>query len=137
MLNPSSRKTLSLLREISWRILRLAFPFYSSLMGEVIKHRERMQRMHKDFFSILKWQRKRMQELLEQESEQILGDIPQLKNDLAEEKKAAEEAAFKSKFGDASDPHSNMSSSQMAQVSHCRLLSCSDFRDALFHTSLR
>lgn len=49
---------------------------------KVRSHRERMQRMHKDFFAILKWQRKKMMQMLDQEPDKIIGDVEQLKADL-------------------------------------------------------
>jgi len=49
---------------------------------QVRSHRERMQRMHKDFFAILKWQRKKMLQILDTEPEKIIGDVVQLKKDL-------------------------------------------------------
>lgn len=49
---------------------------------KVRNHRERMQRMHKDFFAILKWQRKKMAQILDMEPEKIDGDVAQLKKEL-------------------------------------------------------
>lgn len=59
--------------------------FVESNMEEnpkVRNHRERMQRMHKDFFAILKWQRKKMAQILDKEPEKIDGDVAQLKKEL-------------------------------------------------------
>lgn len=69
---------------------------------KVRRHRERMQQMHKDFFALLKWQRKKMLAILENEPEKIDGDVAQLKKDLEEE--SSRHKAFQSKFGDKEEP---------------------------------
>eukprot|EP01127_Copromyxa_protea_P005294 TRINITY_DN15243_c0_g1_i1.p1 TRINITY_DN15243_c0_g1~~TRINITY_DN15243_c0_g1_i1.p1 ORF type:complete len:381 (-),score=143.80 TRINITY_DN15243_c0_g1_i1:30-1073(-) len=63
---------------------------------KVRKHRERMQQMHKDFFALLKWQRKKMIAILENEPEKIDGDVEQLKKDL--EAESAKGKVFQSKY---------------------------------------
>jgi hypothetical protein len=65
---------------------------------KVRKHRERMQQMHKDFFALLKWQRKKMLAMINEEPEKIDGDVEQLKKDL-EEEATKQEKVFQSKYG--------------------------------------
>jgi len=91
-------------------------------------HRERMQRMHKDFFAILKWQRKKMLQILDHEPDKIVGDVAQLKADLERAKADAEQKVFQSKFSAQQpaqqaqtaqslpddDAHRNLSPAQMS-----------------------
>lgn len=63
---------------------------------KVHRHRLRMQEMHKDFFALLKWQRKKLISLLEDEPEKIIGDLEELKRMIA----ANSEKYFTSKFGE-------------------------------------
>jgi hypothetical protein len=102
---------------------------------QVQSHREKMQAMHKDFFAILKWQRKKMLQILDKEPEKIIGDIAQLKEDLEKMKLEAEEKAFLSKFGGVSlgsttsdhsgevmpndELHRNLTADQMASGGGC------------------
>lgn len=97
---------------------------------EVRSHREKMQQMHKDFFAILKWQRKKMLQILDNEPEKIIGDVEQLKKDLEKMKLEAEEKAFKSKFGGGEtaqegepmpddELHRNLTSEQLAAGGGC------------------
>jgi len=66
---------------------------------KVKKHREQMQQMHKDFYALLKWQRKKMIAILDDDPEKIDGDVVQLKKDLEEMLlKKTEEKVFQSKF---------------------------------------
>eukprot|EP01126_Amoeba_proteus_P020261 TRINITY_DN2066_c0_g2_i2.p1 TRINITY_DN2066_c0_g2~~TRINITY_DN2066_c0_g2_i2.p1 ORF type:complete len:385 (-),score=75.60 TRINITY_DN2066_c0_g2_i2:55-1143(-) len=68
---------------------------------KVRNHRERMQQMHKDFFALLKWQRKKIQSILADEPLLIVGDVEKLKKDLEElANKQAARDTFQSKFGD-------------------------------------
>jgi len=64
----------------------------------VRRHREQMQQMHQDFFALLKWQRKKMQAILENEPELIDGDVSQLLKDLEEMSKQSEEKVFSSQY---------------------------------------
>lgn len=62
---------------------------------KVKRHRERMQTMHKDFFALLKWQRKKMLSIITDEPEKIIGDIEKLRQDLEAMRQGKE---FHSKF---------------------------------------
>lgn len=53
--------------------------------------------MHRDFFALLKWQRKKMLAILAEEPEKIDGDVAQLRKDLEEESSRGK--VFQSKFG--------------------------------------
>jgi hypothetical protein len=48
----------------------------------VTRRRERMRKLHHDFFAVLKWQREKIIKILEDEPEKIEGDVDQLKSDL-------------------------------------------------------
>jgi hypothetical protein len=63
---------------------------------KVHRHRLRMQEMHKDFFSLLKWQRLKLLHILEKEPEKIIGDVEFLKAQIA----ASTNKSFASKFGE-------------------------------------
>jgi len=68
---------------------------------KVRTHRERMQAMHKDFFALLKWQRKKIMTIFENEPEILIdGDICKLKQELEELKHKAESKVFTSKFNE-------------------------------------
>jgi len=86
--------------------LKADLEFVSGNMADnpkVRSHRERMQCMHQDFFSLLKWQRKKIQTILEKEPEILIdGDIEKLLQDLEEmRKKAVEKENFLSKYGES------------------------------------
>jgi len=65
---------------------------------KVRKHREQMQQMHKDFFALLKWQRKKMVAILTDEPEKIDGNVEQLKKDL---ENLSNKPTFQSKFSES------------------------------------
>jgi len=62
---------------------------------KVHRHRLRMQEMHKDFFALLKWQRRKLLSILEDEPDKIIGDVEELKRLIA----LNSEKSFSSKFG--------------------------------------
>jgi hypothetical protein len=53
-----------------------------TITPSVLKRRERMKQMHKDFFSVLKWQREKMIKILETDNDKIEGDINLLREQL-------------------------------------------------------
>jgi len=77
---------------------------------KVRRHRERMQRMHKDFFALLKWQRKKIQSILKSDPEILIeGDSEKLLKELEEMRvKAEEKKKFKSKFGESDATNNNV-----------------------------
>jgi len=68
----------------------------------VRRHRERMQQMHKDFFAILKWYRRKIDQILAEEPHKIIGDVDQLRKDLAEI--SVSDKSWNSKFGKRDQP---------------------------------
>eukprot|EP01125_Pyxidicula_operculata_P003446 TRINITY_DN1429_c0_g1_i1.p1 TRINITY_DN1429_c0_g1~~TRINITY_DN1429_c0_g1_i1.p1 ORF type:complete len:156 (+),score=50.88 TRINITY_DN1429_c0_g1_i1:154-621(+) len=97
--------------------LSLDLEYINDTMNEgpnTLRHRERMASMHKDFFAILKWQRRRMQTMVDEEPERIVGDIEELKKYLAD--KASAEKLFNSKFGNKSDSDASTSSSSSSDA---------------------
>eukprot|EP01129_Flabellula_baltica_P008774 TRINITY_DN3513_c0_g1_i1.p1 TRINITY_DN3513_c0_g1~~TRINITY_DN3513_c0_g1_i1.p1 ORF type:complete len:332 (+),score=118.70 TRINITY_DN3513_c0_g1_i1:31-1026(+) len=50
----------------------------------VTRRRERMRKLHQDFFAVLKWQREKIIKMLEDEPEKIEGDVDSLKEQLVD-----------------------------------------------------
>lgn len=72
---------------------------------KIRRHRERMQSMHKDFFALLKWQRKKIMTIMENEPEILIdGDVEKLKKDLEEMRLSAQsKKEFISKYSEDKD----------------------------------
>jgi len=78
---------------------------------KVHRHRVRMQEMHKDFFSILKWQRRKLLSMIEDEPDKIIGDINVLKAQL----ETNADKSFTSKFGAGKQEASTSTSTPVSQ----------------------